>query len=296
MFAGKILLKLFPIRFYYKSRSLYRNFKKKLFKPLDEEEFRKLLTEKMGVQKGDALFVHSSIDKLNITFSPFRLFSLLQDSVGQEGTLIFPAWHFTERAELYLGKGKIFDVRKSPAALGLIPELARRNPHSQRSLHPTTSIVAIGKHATDLVSEHGNSIYPCDEKSPFYKMMELNAKIIGLGVSTEFLSFVHCPEDVMKQNFPVKTRTSKIFEAKVIDLYGNTKTIPTLVADVSIKNRDIPGFIKKHITPEIALDFSYRGNQFFIAHSSQLYSCIVKLALQGNTIYGNEKSVQPLLL
>jgi len=285
MLVGKILIKFFPLTFYYKARRIYRNLKKKLNRPLNEIELRSILKEKMGIQKGDVVFVHSSVDKLNISISPMRLLLLLQDVVGQEGTLLFPAWHFTERAEDYLDKDKIFDVRKSPVALGLIPELARRNQYSQRSLHPTTSIVALGKYATQLISEHGRSIYPCDETSPFYKMKELNAKIIGLGVSTEFLSFVHCPEDVMKHKFPIKTRKDNVYKGKVIDYNGNCLIIDTLVADKSISNRNIPGFIKKYVNPEIARDFSIRANQFFIVQSSGFYKCIVESAFKGITVY-----------
>ncbi|KAF0201903.1 MAG: hypothetical protein FD170_2394 [Bacteroidetes bacterium] len=285
MLIGKLVLKLLPIRYYYQARNIYRKYHKAIYKELSETDLHKILVESMGIKNGDVIFVHSSIDRLNISASPFKILNILQEVVGSNGTLLFPAWHFTERAELYLKKNKVFDVRKAPVALGLLPEIARRSPLAKRSIHPTNSIVAIGKQADELLMQHGDSIYPCDELSPFYKMMKLNAKIIGLGVTTEFLSFVHCPEDVMKADFPVKTRSDVVFETNVIDHDGNTRIISTLVADKTIATRNIPGFIKAFVDPEIARDFHFRGNHFFIADSKELYKIIERLALKDITIY-----------
>jgi len=285
MIIGKWILKYLPFSFYHKVRSWYRQILKSLIRPLNEKEFSELLTNRFELKKGDVVFVHSSIDKLNINFSPYRILTILLDIVGDEGTLLFPAWHFTKRAEEYLRKGKIFDVRKSPSALGLVSELARRHPKANRSLHPTTSIVAIGVQAEYLVKDHGTSIYPCDEVSPFYKMMEFDAKIIGLGVTTEFLSFVHCPEDVMKDEFPFNTRSSEVFTAKALDFNGQFVEIKTLVADKSIEKRDIPGFINRNIPTIVAEDFSVRMNRFFMVNSKALFEEIEKNAFKGNTIY-----------
>ncbi len=138
---------------------------------------------------------------MNIDFSPFKVLQILIDLVGPEGTLIFPAWHFNYRAEDYLKKENIFDVKLSPTVMGLLPELARRHSSAFRSAHPTTSIVAIGKYAKELTEDHEKSIYPCGEMSPYYKMMKYDAIIVGLGVTSHFVSFVHCPKMFFPKNF-----------------------------------------------------------------------------------------------
>ena len=93
--------------------------------------------------------------------------------------------------------------------------MARRYPGADRSLHPTNSIVAIGKHADAIVGAHHFDIYPCGEKSPYYRVMQMGGIIAGRGVNANFMSFVHCPEDLKKQQFPVKTRLDEVFEAQV---------------------------------------------------------------------------------
>ncbi len=286
MKAGKLIYKLLPFRAYFIIRALYRKFIFSIFKPFNESEFKNILLNQLKIKKGDVVFVHSSADKLNIIFSPGKILSILLEIVGPEGTLLFPCWHYKQRAEEFVKKkGPIFDVRRSPSALGLISELARRHEKAVRSLHSTSSIVAIGKYAQYLIQDHGSSIYPCDEKSPFYKMMEFKAKIIGIGVNTEFLSFVHCPEDVIKERFPFRTRTGEVFETQLFDFEGNLIQQKTLVADIGIQNRDIRSFLKKNISKQIAREFSIRKNEFFIVESEPFYRELLRLALKGITIY-----------
>ncbi len=285
MLPGKLILKYLPFASYHKIRTYYRNLKKYFYKPLSEKDLKDILTTKLNIKSGDVVFVHSSIDKLNALISPHSLFKLLQQTVGETGTLLFPAWHFNYRAVEYLEKNHIFDVKRSPSALGLLSEIARRHPNAIRSLHPTTSIVAIGSDAEFLTSTHHHSIYPCGELSPFYKMLRFNAKIIGIGVSTEFLSFVHCPEDILKQDFPYNTRGSKKYSALVKDINGNTSLVDTLAPHQDIKQRNIPLFIKNNIPKNIGSDFKIRGNQFFYIESQPFFDKVISLAKVGKTIY-----------
>lgn len=260
----------------------------KVYRPFSEDEFKHLLTQRLGVRPGDTLFIHSSSYKLHITFSPNQVINILLDLVGPEGTLAFPCWHFSKRAEDYLeDEASIFNVRRSPSVMGLIPELARRHKNAHRSLHPTSSVVAIGRNAFDLIKDHHLSDYPCGESSPFSKIMHYNGKILGLGETAyDSLSFVHCVEDHLKDKFPVKTRTNKIFDGKVMDETGKLMIVKTRAAHKNIQHRNIKGFFKKHITPEECLSFQKRSTHFFVADSVKLFSKMKNLALQGKTIYG----------
>ena len=164
----KIIFRILPLDVFIKLRRNYRSILKKVYRPLSEKEFKSILVNRLGIEKGSVLFIHSSVDSLNIQFDACRLLEILLEIVGEEGTLLFPAWHFNYRAEDYLRKQLVFDVKRSPSALGLLSEVARRHPQAVRSIHPINSIVAIGKYAAEITNEHGNSIYPCDETSPYY--------------------------------------------------------------------------------------------------------------------------------
>jgi aminoglycoside 3-N-acetyltransferase len=284
----KIIIHLLPDKKVKTLRRKYRFFRQRLHKPMSEDFFRNLLTQKLGIKKGDTLLIHSSMDFLNIDFSPFLVLDILLDTVGEEGTLIFPAWHFNCRAEDYLQKeDSIFDVARSKAVMGFLPEVTRRKPEAQRSLHPTTSMVAIGKNAKEIISGHEKSIYPCGERSPYYKMLKFNAKIIGIGVNSNFLSFVHCPEDVMKDEFPVQTRTKQVFSGKVKLTTGEIISVETLAAHKNIQKRNVPAWLKKYVPKAIFSAYRIHGSDFFTSDATALFNKAVELAKQNKTIYNS---------
>ena len=267
----------------------YYTFLAFVFPRLSEKKFQKLLTDRLFIKKGDTVFIHSSIDKLNLGFPVYKVLSILLDVVGEEGTLVFPSWHYLGRAEEYAKKpNSIFNVKKSPTFLGLLPELARRHKNAFRSLHPTTSIVAIGKHAEMLVSEHHLDVYPQGKKSPFYKLINLDARIIGLGEKVVSLSFVHCVEDTMKKQFPYKSLTDKVFECQVINAENNKIIIKTKVAHHQIKNRNIVSYVKNNISSDICQQTKYNGVNYFSCSAKSLFYRMEELAKQSITIYKGE--------
>ncbi|MBK7172885.1 MAG: AAC(3) family N-acetyltransferase [Bacteroidales bacterium] len=286
----KIIFKVLPLHLFIKLRSGYRSFLKSVYRPLSEDEFSKILTDQLGIGKGSVVFIHSSIDNLNIRFDVIKLLDILISTVGENGTLLFPAWHFNYRAEDYLRKKLVFDVRRSPSVMGLLSEAARRHPDSIRSIHPINSIVALGKNAAELTEMHGTSIYPCDETSPYYKLMKYEGKIIGIGVDTNFLSFVHCPEDILKEKFPVKTRLDEVFDATVKTPDGQFQVVRTLASHPQIKNNDITAFVHQYIDPSICRNLNFRGNRFFTARSVALFDEMIRLAKENKTIYSDKAS------
>lgn len=285
MSISLIVYKLLPEKLFIKLRNRYRGWQKSRFKPFGEIELIKLLTNELGISKGDTIFIHGSVDFLNTLLNPLQIIEILLDVVGEEGNLVFPCWHFNTKAEKYLREGHTFDVNRSPSVMGMLSEIARRHPSAKRSLHPTNSIVAIGKNAEWLVESHHEDIYPCGLKSPYYKLMELNGKIIGIGVDTMFISFVHCPEDVNSVTFPFKTRLEEVFEAKVKDYNSEIIKVKTLAASPLVSTNNIREFLKKHVPDSICRNVYYKGNRFFIASAKELYLEIIELAKRNITIY-----------
>ncbi len=288
----QLLKKIIGKQLFLQVRSLGYRILHTVHPPFNREELKAFLKEELGIKQGDTLFVHSSLDKLNIRFPADQLIPLLQELVGPDGTLAFPSWHFHERAEDYLSNpDNVFDIKKSPSAMGLLTEFARRNKKAFRSLHPTSSVVAIGKHAWELVYEHHLSEYPCGRLSPFYKIINYDGKILGLGEKPETsLSFVHCAEDEMGDSFPVKTRTDKVYTGRVIDQERKTKEVKTRAAHINIQHRNIRRYFKKHISKNECMITRKRGTWFYMANAVPLYDKMRTLALQGATIYSNTKT------
>jgi aminoglycoside 3-N-acetyltransferase len=250
-----------------------------------EGTLRNLLVNELGVQAGDVVFVHSSVNNLYLAFPFFWVLDILQEVVGKEGTVLFPTYpKFSSYS--YLLKGEVFDVKKTPSYTGALTELARRRRDSIRSLHPTKSVCAIGPHAKSLTESHQNSPYPYDRCSPYYKLKDQQgAKIIGLGVSTHNLSFVHCVDDALKEKFPVEPYYKTLFHSRCVDYEGNTQIVKTFAHDMVKIKHNIPSYMRSYIPKNICNELTTMGRRFFTVKAAALFDLMLDLAVNRVTIY-----------
>jgi aminoglycoside N3'-acetyltransferase len=286
--AKKSARRLLPKQLYGAGRNYYRRVKKWQYNRLPlltEADMWQILVQDLGLRPGMIVFVHCSLDYMRLDFPFYRILGLLRQAIGETGTLIFPSTHLSERPEDWLVRDQVFDCCKTPTTMGLIAEFARRQPGALRSAHPTHSVAALGPQALALVQEHGASIYPCGPLSPYGKLAEYEARIVGLGVGTETMTFVHCVEDINPEGFPVQTRPEQVYRGRVRDLAGEEKVVETLVAHPRIRWRRIRPYMKRHVAAEICRDFQVSGGHFFVAKARPLLACMTELAEVGTTIY-----------
>lgn len=254
---------------------------------LGEADFTKILTNDLGLKSGDTVYVHSSVDQLNLGFAFYRILPLIQNVIGSQGTVLFPT--YPNRSPVssyeYLKQGRVYDVRRTPSYTGLLTEFARRQRNAVRSLHPTKSVCAIGPLAEILTASHHESPYPYDTCSPYYKLVEHEAKIIGIGVHSTYLSFVYCVDDALKERNPVQTYFPEMFAAKCITYRGTVEIVHTYAHDMRSVVHDIPQFIKQHIPGNICADLTINGMKFFRGHARPLFEKMLALANQGVMVY-----------
>ncbi len=252
---------------------------------LYEKDLAKILREELGVQQGDTLLIHSSIDKLNLAFPFFVIIPLLKDVLGENGTFLLPTYP-KQTSYKFLKSGEIFDIKKTPSFTGALNEFVRRQPKSIRSLHPTKSVAGIGINIDAITNTHHLSPYPYDKTSPYYKISEFNGKIIGIGVDTTYLSAVHCVDDILKDKFPVFPFHKELFKAKCIDYDGEMKIVKTYAHDMKKMDFNLPAFFDKYVEKEICRDINIQGMKFFVAHSKPFISRMIQLAEEEKiTIY-----------
>jgi len=251
---------------------------------ITEIMFREILIDHLNVRAGDVVFVHSSVDRLKLDFRLSRVIPLLLEIIGDSGTLLFPTYPKLTSHD-YLRSGEVFDVRKTPSYMGMLSEAARRDRRSVRSLHPTKSVCAIGPLARELTATHHASPYPYDSSSPYYKLIDHGGKVVGLGVSTESLSFVHCVDDALKKEFPVDPYVPELFRARCIDDDGEEVAVRTCVHDMTKMKHDVPKFVRKYISETACKDLVIYGTPFFRADARELFDELVAFARRGVTIY-----------
>ena len=255
--------------------------------PLAEDDFTKLLSGELGLEAGDVVYVHSGMDGLNLAFPFYRILFFIQKVIGPAGTVVLPTYpnHVISSYE-YLLQGNTFDVRRTPSYTGILTEFARRQRQAVRSLHPTKSVCAIGPAARELTATHQLSPYPYDTGSPYYKLIEHRGKIVGLGVTTNYISFGYCVDDALKEKFPVKVYHDRIFEAPCLNYEGETVTVRTYAHDMSkVVHGDVRNFMKAHVSSEACQDLVVKGMRFFRASAARLFPEMLSLAKQGITAY-----------
>ena len=284
---AQALYKILPEKQFRKLAKLFHQAKKKIYAPFSEEDFKSLLQDKFQLKKGDTVAVHSSMDKLNIAFSPYRLLEILLEAVGEEGNLLFPCWQFSGRTENYVTQPNIvFDVAHDPSRLGLLSELARRHPDAVRSAHPTASVCVIGKNAQALTETHHLDPYPCGTESPFSKMLTYHGKIIGLGEKIVSLTFLHCIEDLLRDIFPIETKHKTPVQIPVILPNGN-RIVCEVFYQKNLHDRISMDLINKSVSKKACHSFSCKGSHFFACNAPLFFDEMKTLTQQGKTIYGN---------
>lgn len=254
---------------------------------LSEAGLTEILTGDLRLTTGDVVFVHSSLDQLNLDFPFYRVLTLLRNVIGPQGTMLLPTYpnHRISSYE-YLLQGKVFDVKRTPSYAGLLTEFARKHPDAVRSLHPTKSVCAIGPLARELTNTHQNSRYPYDACSPFYKLTEHKGKIVGLGVWTSRLSFAYCVDDAMKEEFPARVYHDRVFAVPCVDYDGKTQIVETYAHNMRIIDaHEGPNFFRTHIANDACADLTIKGMKFFRVDARTFFDDLLALAKQGITVY-----------
>ncbi|HYX29384.1 MAG TPA: AAC(3) family N-acetyltransferase [Pyrinomonadaceae bacterium] len=255
--------------------------------PLKEKDFSDILVDGLNLRAGDLVYVHSGMDGLSLSFPFYRILFLIQEIIGPTGTLVFPTYpnHRISSYE-WLRQGNIFDIRRTPSYTGILTEFARRQRQALRSLHPTKSVCAIGRAAKDLTATHQLSPYPYDTNSPYYKLIAGGGKIIGLGATTNHISFGYCVDDAFKENFPVRVYHNEVFAAPCINYQGERVIVNTYAHDMNTTvHPDMPQWMSKYVSSEACRDLIVRGMKFFRADAAKLFAEMMELAKRGIIAY-----------
>jgi aminoglycoside 3-N-acetyltransferase len=202
---------------------------------------------RLGIAHGDTLFVHSSLKSLGyVEGGAAAVVHALQDAVGPHGTLLLPTYYLpggTVRATCDM-KDYVFDPRRHGTHMGRLPETFLASGNIHRSLHPTHSVSAWGRHAAALTEAHHRapSIFGVD--SPWQRFIGCEqAKVLGLGISMGPVTFYHALEDAMGDAFPVAVWEGDIKLLPCLDRAGRRWDVPVrpFAPEVAQRRIDQPG-------------------------------------------------------
>jgi aminoglycoside 3-N-acetyltransferase len=147
-----------------------------------------------GVRRSGVLLVHSSLSSLGrVPGGPETVVRGLLEALGPDGTLLLPALSYM----LVTPERPVFDVLKTPANVGAIPEHFRTRRGTRRSLHPTHSVCAVGPLAEELLTDHELDSTPCGPHSPFHRLPHYDGQILMLGCGLRPNTSMHALEELV---------------------------------------------------------------------------------------------------
>jgi aminoglycoside 3-N-acetyltransferase len=192
----------------------------------------------LGIRPGDTIMVHSSFDRFEaFRGTPTDVIDVLMGIVGPAGTVMMPTIPFTGSAVDYVRGGPVFDVRRTPSQMGLLPELFRRRADSVRSVHPTHSVAAAGRLAASITRGHASTATPCGVGSPYHALLEHDGRILLLGTGIRALTFYHAVEEILEPSLPFSPFTTGTFTLQSRDHDQNIVTNTTRLFEPSVSRR-----------------------------------------------------------
>lgn len=259
----------------------------------------------LGVVAGDVIFVHSSLSRMGyLEGGPDALIDALIEVLGEEGTLLMPAFTILNGSmKNTLELGVCFDYKQSRVSVGAIPERFRKRTGVLRSLHPTHSVAAVGKLAHWITEGHENAETIFGRGTPLHKFLEVNGKILGIGVDMGPVTFYHVIEDVVN-NFPIEVYFSEEFEVEFIDRDGNIKTMSIRPHDPDVAKTRIGGrgniwikeFLTKTFHQKSMLSEGYIGEaKSWIINAADIFDTQVELMESSITIYTTKEEYKRIL-
>lgn len=158
---------------------------------------------KLGLSKGDVVLFHSDLKSLA---PPRELVKLpncgadvvidgFLEAVGPEGVVVAPTLSATF-ADRKGPQQYAYDPATTPSRVGSITELFRKRPGTQRSIHPTHSLTALGNRAAEFVGAPADGS-TFDIRGPYRRLYDWDGYICFFGTYMRTCTMLHAVEDWM---------------------------------------------------------------------------------------------------
>ena len=201
------------------------------------EELLEML-RRLGVEQGETLLVHSSLDQFSaFQGKPMDIILALREVIGSSGTLLMPTLPFRGSAVEYVRELRVFDVRRTPSQMGLLTELFRRISGVIRSTHPTHAIAAWGMRASEMLDAHHAATTPCGRQTPYGRLLDHHGKILFLGTDISVMTFFHTVEEILEAKMPFSPFTKEVFVLESLDAQNQSVITRTRLFDPQYSRR-----------------------------------------------------------
>jgi aminoglycoside N3'-acetyltransferase len=259
---------------------------------------------RLGIGQGDTVFLHSSLKSLGyVEGGASSVIKALQDAVGPEGTLLVPTYYLpagTVKATCEL-EGYVFDPRSHGTNMGRLPETFLAEAASHRSVHPTHSVSAWGRHAAYLTEAHHLAPSIFGEGSPWQRFVGVEgARVLGLGVSMGPVTFYHVVEDALGERFPERVWEAGSYSLPCLDREGKRCEVPVRPFAPGVAARRIDYAAREDLREWFRAEFERAGLRVngrvgeadaWLIPARGFFDHLHTLAEQGITIYSTPEQL-----
>ena len=158
-----------------------RYYRDAIFRRVTEKDLHAFFTE-LGLRPGMLVYLQSSYSGIgHFAGGPRGLLEVLIQILGPSGTLVLPSFPTSGSMAEYAAAKPVFDVQRTPAKIGVLPEVFRTMPGVRRSIHPTHPVCAVGAEAEFITTGHEHCQTPQQPSSPFGKLYARSGHILRIG-------------------------------------------------------------------------------------------------------------------
>jgi aminoglycoside 3-N-acetyltransferase len=192
----------------------------------------------LGIGAGDNVLVHSAFRRASgFSGTASDVIESLLKVVGPDGHLLMMSMPYRGSSQRYADGDPLFDVRRTPSAMGLISEVFRRRPDVVRSLSPLHPVLAHGPLAAWFTADHDTSPYSCGKGSPFERFLNTGGTCLFFDAPYGALTFMHYVEDCFRAQLPVPLYEPQAVAIRVRDAWGRERTVRQCVFSTAARGR-----------------------------------------------------------
>lgn len=212
------------------------------------------MLERLQVPKGRVLYVQSSMDWIQRAgFETPDVMKTLTQWIESTGTLVMPSYPSALPHLEYLAANPTFDVRRTATVSGLLAEMLRRTPRVARSLDPDFPICALGADAAVIAGSLPEELDPFGERSPYQRMLDRRAVLLGLGVSLNTSSFIHVIDSRAGGGYPSAAYDARLFDTTVVDADARSHLVQRRAIRPEFQKLTSPSAVNDAMQPDAAV-------------------------------------------
>lgn len=248
-----------------------------------------IILEKLNLNQD--LIIHSSISNIGkIEGGAKQLTELILSKIDLSSkTVIVPALPFLGSQKEYLDNLKYFNLQEAKNAMGNISNIIMRIESSQRSFHPTHSVVSIGNEAEYYIKDHEKCKTPFCIDSPYRKITDNNGKILMFGVNLNSVTNFHVYEDMLGEFLPFDIYSKKLYIVKSINKDKEINIEVKVHNPFLSAKRDCERARKYLIKNKCIETYKLGDSEVSLLNAKGLTITLLEMLLKGDSIYGKVK-------